>query len=80
MGRPAIQSGNALIDSLFQLCVALLDGIANLFGTSYYTVNVVIFCILWPLLTIALVVIVVRQRRRIRELSRALKSGDSDRI
>ena len=54
MSSPPIRSGNAFIDSLFDLCVSILKFLADLFGVSYNTINIWIFCILWPLFTIFL--------------------------
>ena len=47
-----IESGNPVIDQLFLLCVQFLMWLADLTGTSYNTVNVWIFCIIWPLVTV----------------------------
>jgi hypothetical protein len=51
--------------------VELLVWLAALFGTTYEAINVWIFCVLWPLFTAALVVVVVLQRRRIRQLEKS---------
>ncbi len=67
MNNLPLRSGNTLIDAIFDLCVQILLGLANLFGVSYNTINVVIFCVVWPILTIVLIVIVVRQRMVIRK-------------
>lgn len=53
---------------IFQFCVYVLMVLADLFGTTYERVNVWIFCVVWPVLTIALIVVVVWQRRTIRRL------------
>jgi hypothetical protein len=73
MTETPIESGNALIDSCFDLCVKLLLWLADLFGVSYNTINIWIFCVLWPLFTVALILIVVQQARKIRSLKRELK-------
>jgi len=57
-----------MIQYLFDQCVAILQWLAKLLGIGYQTINVWIFCILWPLLTLALVFVVLRQRRTIRRL------------
>lgn len=41
---------------LFDRCVELLRLMADKFGITYEAINVWIFCIIWPLLTVALIV------------------------
>jgi len=72
MTSPPIQSGNPVIDGLFRLCVNILLWLADLFGVSYNTINIWIFCVIWPALTIALVFLVIRQRLKIRGLKQEL--------
>ena len=72
--RPPIQSGNPVIDGLFRLCVEFLLWLANMIGVSYNTINIWIFCILWPLVTVALIAAVIWQRMTIRRLTRAAHS------
>jgi hypothetical protein len=43
-----------MIDRIFDLCVKLLVKIAELTGTTYKTVNVIIFCVLVPIAFILL--------------------------
>ncbi|MCH8513060.1 MAG: hypothetical protein LAT83_15610 [Kiritimatiellae bacterium] len=68
MNNIPIRSGNSIIDALFDLCVNILLWLANLFGVSYNTINIWIFCVIWPILTMALIVIVIRQHLRIKAL------------
>jgi len=72
MSDPPIQSGNSVIDGLFRLCVNVLLWLADLFGVSYTTINIWIFCVIWPALTISLMFLVYRQRQKIRGLEREL--------
>jgi hypothetical protein len=67
---PAAAAGSGIVDGLFDLCVRFLLWLADLFGVSYQAINIWIFCVLWPVLTVALIVVVIRQRRKIRELKR----------
>jgi hypothetical protein len=62
---------DSVLNRIFDLCVELLVWLAALFGTTYEAINVWIFCVLWPLFTAALVVVVVLQRRRIRQLEKS---------
>jgi hypothetical protein len=41
-----------LMDKTFDSCVDLLEGIANRIGLTYKQVNVLIFCVAWPTITI----------------------------
>jgi len=40
---------------VFDFCVKFLVSLACIFHTSYETINVVIFCIIWPIITIGLI-------------------------
>ena len=68
MTEAPIRSGSAIINLLFDLCVDILRWLADLFGVSYNAVNIWIFCIIWPILTLVLIAVVIRQRLRIRRL------------
>jgi hypothetical protein len=57
-----------MMDALFDLCVQILVFLAEHTGMTYKEINVWIFVIAWPLLTLGLVVQVVFQQRRIHKL------------
>ncbi len=57
-----------MIDKIFQWCVDLLGWLASATGTTYKQINVIIFCVIWPLLTIALVALCLIQRASIKRL------------
>lgn len=59
-----------MTEGAFSGCVRFLQWLSELCGTSYEAVNVWIFCFLWPLLTLGLLVTVVLQNRIIKRLSR----------
>ena len=40
------------IDTIFMLCVYFLQGLAKRLGMTYNEVNVWIFCVIWPLVTL----------------------------
>jgi hypothetical protein len=69
-----IRSGNAIIDFLFDLCVDILLWLADLFGVSYNTINIWIFCVIWPIITVVLIAVVIRQHLRIRHLKLKLEA------
>ena len=56
---------------LFRECVRLLQSLARASGLSYEAVNVWIFLVIWPLLTLFLVGIIIHQRQRINQLRAA---------
>ncbi len=55
-------SGIEWIDIVFNFCVVLLVDLANILGITYEEINVWIFCIIWPLLSLILFAEVVRLR------------------
>ncbi|MBK8036838.1 MAG: hypothetical protein IPK22_06820 [Verrucomicrobiaceae bacterium] len=57
-----------IINHAFEWCVQFLLWLGGLFGMSYEAVNVWIFCVLWPALTIALLFVIFCQRRKIQIL------------
>ncbi len=59
------------MDSIFDLCVAFLIWLARVTGTTYKEINVIVFCVLWPLFTLGLMALCVHQRRLIRRLRAA---------
>lgn len=50
------------IDAIFDGCVRLLQCCADRLGLTYKQINVWIFCIIWPSITAALLVIVLLQQ------------------
>ncbi len=57
-----------MIDVIFYSCMWLLCRLAGVLCTTYQAVNEWIFVVLWPLFTLALMVVVVVQRLEIRRL------------
>jgi hypothetical protein len=66
-----------MIDAVFAWCVQQLVFLANLLGISYQAINVWIFVILWPLVTLALIAVVVVQQWRIRRLRSEIEGARS---
>ena len=56
------------MDRIFDLCVVFLVWLARVTGTTYKEINVIIFCILWPLFTLALIVLCMVQWVALRRL------------
>jgi hypothetical protein len=57
-----------MMDQIFDWCVDVLVYWAGVLGSTYKEINVWIFVIVWPLLTMALISIIVLQQRTIRNL------------
>ena len=55
-------SGIYWIDVIYNFCVQLLIDSAKFLGISYEEINVWLFCVIWPLLSLVLFAEVVRLR------------------
>ena len=58
-------TGIEWIDFTFDFCVHLLIDTANLLGISYEEINVYLFCIIWPILSLIMFAEIIRLRLRI---------------
>lgn len=58
------------MDAIFDWCVKILVYFAGVLGITYKEINVWVFVIIWPILTLALVSIIIRQQIRIRRLEK----------
>jgi len=59
-----------MMNQIFDWCVKALVYWAGILGITYKEINVWVFVIIWPLVTFVLVIIVVRQQYKIRQLSK----------
>ena len=66
-------SGIDWIDTVFRLCVVLLVDLADFLGVSYEEINIWIFVIIWPALSILGIVWVIILKSRVRKLKRKLR-------
>ena len=57
-----------MMDQIFDWCVHVLVYWAGILGITYKEINVWVFVILWPILTIILFAILLKQRQIIRHL------------
>ena len=64
-----------MTNRIFNLCVDLLVWLAGLLGITYEEINVWIFCVIWPLITMLLIAVVVWQYYLIRRLRRKSSDG-----
>jgi hypothetical protein len=58
------------MDQVFDWCVKVLVYWAGIFGITYKEINVWVFVIIWPILTMILIGVVLIQQRRIHQLSK----------
>jgi hypothetical protein len=57
------------MDQIFDWCVEVLVYWAGILGMTYKEINVWVFVIIWPVLTVLLIGIILVQRRTIRKLA-----------
>ena len=58
-----------MMDQIFDWCVTVLIYWAGILGITYKEINVWVFVIIWPILTVLLVMIILWQQRKIRHLT-----------
>ena len=64
------------MDAIFDWCVDILIYFAGVFGITYKEINVWVFVIIWPILTLALVIWLIIQQTRIRRLQDLLEEKE----
>ena len=60
------------MDAIFDWCVQVLVYFAGVFGITYKEINVWVFVIIWPIISIGLIALVILQQVRIRRLQKSL--------
>jgi len=58
-------SGIVWIDAVFDFCVILLVDAAKILGITYEEINVWLFVVIWPLLSLVLFAEVIRLRMKL---------------
>ncbi|MFN2150092.1 MAG: hypothetical protein ACK2T5_00755 [Anaerolineales bacterium] len=66
------------MDAIFDWCVGVLVYFAGVFGITYKEINVWVFVIIWPILTLILTALVIMQQVRIRRLQKTLEDSQGD--
>jgi hypothetical protein len=61
-----------MVDQVFNLCVDLLLWLGDLTGLGYNGINVLIFCVIWPVFTLLLMYVVYVQRKEITNIHKAM--------
>ena len=64
-----------MMDTIFDWCVNVLVYWAGILGITYKEINVWVFVIIWPIVTIIMGIVIVWQRRLIHRLSNANDTG-----
>jgi hypothetical protein len=59
------------MNEIFRYCVLFLIWLADEFGVTYEQINVVIFCLIEPVIFIIMVVIIYKQRKIIKKINKA---------
>ena len=61
-------SGILWVDNLFNSCVLFLVQVASLLGVTYEELNVYLFCIAWPTITVYMMLRIMYLKWKIRWL------------
>ncbi len=67
----AANSGIEWVDVTFNWCVKLLYDWAAVFGITYEEINIWIFVVIWPIITVVMaiwIVALIRRNRRLKKL------------
>jgi hypothetical protein len=57
-----------LVKALYVYCTDFVINLANILNLSYYEVNAILFCFLYPLLIIGLTMLYFIQKRRLKNI------------
>lgn len=63
-----IETLEGIVNSIYVYCTDFVINLANLTGLSYVEVNAIIFCFLWPVITLVLLGSIIWQRRKLKRL------------
>ena len=59
-----------MIHSIFEICVRILYVAGQWLGIGYEAINVWVFVIIWPIVTVVLAVVIAAQAAELRHLRR----------
>jgi len=65
-----------MMDTIFDWCVNILVYCAGVFGITYKEINVWVFVIIWPIVTLVLVIWLIVQQARICRLQNLLEEKE----
>ena len=58
-----------LVDTIYYYCTDFVINLANILNLSYYEINAIIFCFLYPLVIVGLTGIYLIQKIRLKKLT-----------
>lgn len=58
------------MDLIFNICVTVLYDLAEVTGLTYRQINVWIFCIIWPIVTVWLCISNIQLRKKLKSLKK----------
>jgi len=58
-----------LISFLYNYCTDFVINLANFTGLSYYEINFMLFCVVYPMLIVGLPIILIYLKRKLNRLS-----------
>lgn len=61
------------MNAIFNQCVELLNWLANLLGMSYVEINVWLFCVIWPIISMAMGLLIILQFAYIQKSRKKLQ-------
>ena len=62
------ESGIYWVDLLFKICVITLVDLASILGITYEEINVCLFVIIWPAITVYLILRNIFLKKKLRKL------------
>jgi len=65
-----------MMETIFDWCVNILVYYAGVFGITYKEINVWVFVIIWPIVTLVLVIWLIVQQARICRLQNLLEEKE----
>jgi hypothetical protein len=65
------EDNSAWINAIFKYCVILLVDIADWLGITYEFINIIVFVVVWPAVTLLMAIWILVLKVRIRRLKRA---------
>jgi hypothetical protein len=77
-GVTMANSGIEWVDIVFNWCVRLLYDWATFFGITYEEINIWIFIVVWPLVTLAMAFMIARLFYENRRLRNSLRLSESE--
>ena len=57
-----------IVNFLYAYCTDFVINLANITGLSYYEINAIVFCVIYPLLTMGLPILFMIQKIRLKKL------------